>query len=111
MAESSEINHLLQLQLRAGLAEAVGYILRNLNEGDWFQDENGLLWEWGFDIDANLHRWFETDICIVGYLVGTRERPELDGAAREFIEYGWNGALYRRVNRTGPYRLFDDGWG
>jgi len=31
-------------------------------DGDWYQsDEDGLIWEFGYDIDLNTHRWFLVD--------------------------------------------------
>lgn len=28
-------------------------------DGDWYEDENGIIFEYGFDIDNNMHRWFK----------------------------------------------------
>lgn len=32
-------------------------------DGDWYQsEEDGLIWEFGYDIDDNIHRWFLVDV-------------------------------------------------
>lgn len=49
--------------------------LETVKPDDWFQDDNGIIWEFRYDITANLHQWFEIDPDICGSLDPTRERP------------------------------------
>lgn len=47
-------------------------------DGDWYQDDDGTIWEWGFDIDRNQHRFFQIDFDICGWPDGRkREKPKL----------------------------------
>lgn len=43
--------------------------------GDWYQDDNGRIFEYRFDKHKNAHRWFEIDPQIVGYLEGREVKP------------------------------------
>ena len=47
-------------------------------DGDWYQDDDGIIWEWGYDIDRNCHRFFRIDFDICGWPNGRkREKPKL----------------------------------
>lgn len=78
-------------------------ILNDLKERDWYQDKYGRIFEWGFDIDANIHRWFEIDVNIVGSPPSVREKmlPFAD-----LHLWGLGGRIvYKRKSPLGPYRI------
>lgn len=87
--------------------EQLKMILSNLREGDWFEDENGCLWEWGYDIVANLSRWFETDTYIVGPMARGQE-TSFDIPDMSMWAWDGNNAL-RRVKSGEVYRVVNIG--
>jgi hypothetical protein len=42
---------------------------------DWYQDDNGRIFEYRFDKYKNKNQWFEIDPQIVGYLKGREVKP------------------------------------
>jgi hypothetical protein len=110
MEDPPETDRLLQLQLRTGIvkeSDMDGHpreyadTYRQLSEflsrrtyRDWFKDDQGRVWEWGFDIDRNLHRWQEVNLDIVGPMAAEFEVANLS-TVRDLYAYGFNGQLYK----------------
>lgn len=84
--------------------EDLKVLLRDLKDGEWYQDEDGDIWQWGYDIDVNLLRWFFESRFVVERMAVSSERAELKGATRELRYYGWNDGVYRCDGELGPYR-------
>jgi hypothetical protein len=102
MEKPAESNNLLH-RLRIGDSEALEELLRSLQDSQWYQDENGRVWQWGYDIDANLHRWFLEDLHMVRSMRIPMERPELNGAPTTLSYYAWGDGLWRTNGILDPY--------
>lgn len=102
--DTHKANNNLLHRLRVGDFETLEELLRNLQDSHWYQDETGRVWQWGYDIDANLQRWFLEELYIVKAMRINMERPELNGAPTTLSYYGWGDGLWRADGVFGPYR-------
>lgn len=46
-----------------------------LEDGDWYQDDDGRIFEYGFDKQKKVYRWFEIDYWICGIPEGREIKP------------------------------------
>lgn len=53
--------------------------------GDWFTDDMGFIWEFRYDIDNNVHRWFEVNPEF--YIPEGREVEPPQTPKEHFIRY------------------------
>lgn len=107
MGETPETDHLLQLQLRTREFEEFEGILRSLEDGDWYTDEDGQSWRWCYDIDANLHRWFLDSIEILKACRVGKEVTGLRGASHRFSRYGWSNGAWEHSGGVSPYKRLE----